>query len=91
MGACEQGVGCPVSKTYTDYQFEVPEGCSSVAMTAQKNAGRGRANSFPPTLATAFRGELEISDEGFGGGKRRHCLIALIALAASLTSKSVAV
>ena len=40
MGACEQGVGCPVSKTYTDYQFEVPEGCSSVAMTAQKNAGR---------------------------------------------------
>jgi hypothetical protein len=30
-----QGKGCPVSQTYTDPQFMVPQGCSTVRMAAQ--------------------------------------------------------
>ena len=67
LGACAQGVACPVSKTFTDYQFTVPQGCSSVSMTATLNAGRGQINSFPPSRANYFRGEIEVSDDGFGG------------------------
>ena len=62
LSQCEQGVGCPVSKTFTDPFFMVPDGCSSIQMTATAAGGRGVVNSFPPTRASAFRGELEISD-----------------------------
>ena len=67
LGQCQQGVGCPVSRTYTDQQFEVPMGCASINMQATKNGGRGTITSFPPTRASGYRGELEISDDGFGG------------------------
>ena len=45
----------------------VPDGCGAYTMTATKNSGRGIVTSFPPTRESSFRGELEISDEGFGG------------------------
>ena len=64
---CEQGIGCPVSHTFTDPQFMVPQGCSTIDMQVTKNAGRGIATSYPPTRASSFRGEVELSDEGFGG------------------------
>ena len=67
MAQCEQGVGCPVSETYTDAQFMVPMGCDQITMDAQKTGGRGIVNSFAPTRASGYRGELEISDDGFGG------------------------
>ena len=67
LGACTQGVGCPVSETFTDARFEVPMGCREIQMSAQKSAGRGIVTSFAPNVNQAYRGELEISDEGFGG------------------------
>ena len=67
LAQCEQGIGCPVSSTFTDLQFNVPDGCLTYGMTAQKNGGRGIVTSFPPTRENSYRGELEISDDGFGG------------------------
>ena len=67
LAQCEQGVGCPVSSTFTDPQFMVPDGCASYDMTATKNGGRGIVSSFPPSRESSFRGELEISDDGFSG------------------------
>ena len=51
LAQCEQGIGCPVSSTFTDLQFNVPDGCLTYGMTAQKNGGRGIVTSFPPTRA----------------------------------------
>ena len=42
-------------------------GCREIQMSAQKSAGRGIVTSFAPNVNQAYRGELEISDEGFGG------------------------
>ena len=67
LADCEQGVGCPVSKTFTDRQFRVPMGCQNVDVQAQKNQGRGIISTFAPSLGNGFRGEIELSDEGFGG------------------------
>jgi hypothetical protein len=66
LGDCEQGVSCPVSKTFTDEMFMVPQGCATIAMDAILNAGRGHIQSFQPTRASSFRGEIEIDDSGFG-------------------------
>ena len=66
LAQCEQGIGCPVSNTFTDEMFMVPQGCSTIEMTAQKNGGRGIVTSIPPTRPSGYRGELEISDDGFG-------------------------
>jgi hypothetical protein len=62
MGACQQGVGCPVSKTFTDHQFTVPQGCAAITMQTQTNSGRGSTISYPPTRSSSYRGELEIDD-----------------------------
>ena len=56
----------PVSRTFTDPQFLTPMGCQNILMTAQKNSGRGVVTTFAPTIGSGYRGELEISDEGFG-------------------------
>ena len=55
-----------MSNTFTDEMFMVPQGCSTIEMTAQKNGGRGIVTSIPPTRPSGYRGELEISDDGFG-------------------------
>ena len=57
-----------VSKTFTDEQFMVPQGCAQIQMTATKNAGRGTVTSFPPSRASSYRGEIEINDGGPGRG-----------------------
>lgn len=67
LAQCEQGAGCPVSSTFTDPQFMVPDGCGTYAMTATKTGGRGIVTSFPPSRESSFRGELEFSDDGFSG------------------------
>ena len=67
LGKCEQGIGCPVSATFTDEQFMVPMGCSNIGMQAALNAGRGSVNKIAPTEGAGFKGELQISDAIAGG------------------------
>ena len=68
MSMCTSGRQCPVSKTFTDRQFEVPMGCGAIQMQVQKNAGRGtQPQTVAPSLGNNFRGEVIISDDGFGG------------------------
>ena len=68
MGECRSGVECPVSKTFTDRQFEVPMGCASIDMAVQVNGGRGQVPQHEaPTPGNFYRGEVIISDDGFGG------------------------
>jgi hypothetical protein len=80
LAACEQGVGCPVSETFTDEQFLVPMGCNNIGIQATKNLGRGTIQTFAPTAGNAFRGEVEISDEGFGGADVYDITVTLTCL-----------
>ena len=67
MSQCRSGTMCPVSPTFTDQQFEVPLGCASIGMTATLNAGRGtQPQTVAPSQGNNNRGELIISDDGFG-------------------------
>ena len=83
---CEQGVGCPVSKTFTDQQFAVPMGCSNIGIQAHKNLGRGTVQTFGPTPGNANRGEIEISDEGFGGADVYDITVTLTCLSGGALS-----
>ena len=68
MAQCTSGVECPVSKTFTDRQFEVPMGCSNIQMQVVKNAGRGtQPQTVTPSQGNNFRGEIIITDDSFGG------------------------
>ena len=49
-------------------------------MQVTKNAGRGVATAFPPTRASAFRGEVELSDEGFSGADVMDVTVTLTCL-----------
>ena len=44
MAQCRSGSMCPVSKTFTDQQFEVPMGCASMNMDVTLNGGRGNSH-----------------------------------------------
>lgn len=80
LAQCEQGRGCPVSKTFTDEQFQVPMGCNNIGIQATKNQGRGVITTFAPTPSNAFRGEIEISDEGFSGADVYDVTVTLTCL-----------
>jgi hypothetical protein len=68
LSACKPGIGCAVSSTFTDRQFEVPMGCGRVDMQVTQNSGRGAApQTVAPSATNGFRGEVRLSDEGFGG------------------------
>jgi|EP01046_Picozoa_sp_COSAG06_P003293 hypothetical protein len=68
MQRCTSGTQCPVSETFTDFQFEVPMGCASMDMRVTMNAGRGTTPQYViPSQGNNYRGEVIISDDGFGG------------------------
>ena len=62
LGNCEAGSSCPVSPTFTDEQFEVPMGCSSVTVNAVKMRGRGEVTTEAPSAGNGWRGGLHIAD-----------------------------
>ena len=57
-------------------------GCSNIQMTAQKTSGRGVVTTFAPTQGNFNRGELEISDDGFGGADVYDVTVQLTCLGA---------
>ena len=66
LGACQAGGHCPVSPTFTDEQFEVPQGCASVAVTTTTMRGRGVVTNEAPSAGNGWRGSLRISDPAGG-------------------------
>ena len=62
LGDCSPGANCPVSPTLTDEQFNVPMGCTSMTMTAQKMRGRGTVTTETPSAGNGWRGALHIAD-----------------------------
>lgn len=68
MSHCHSGVECPVSKTFTDQQFEVPLGCTAIGMEVTVNGGRGQVpQHVVPSAGNNYRGEVILSDDGFAG------------------------
>ena len=68
MAHCHSGVECPVSKTFTDRQFEVPMGCANIDMQVTVNSGRGtQPQTIAPSQGNSFRGEVILNDDGFSG------------------------
>ena len=68
MAQCTSGIECPVSTTFTDRQFEVPMGCTSIGMQVTVNSGRGTApTKVVPSQGNNYRGEVVINDDGFSG------------------------
>ena len=63
LGKCEAGKNCPVSPTFTDEQFDVPMGCSSLTMNLQKMRGRGEVTAEEPTAGNGWRGGVHIIDD----------------------------
>ncbi len=83
MAQCRSGSMCPVSKTFTDQQFEVPMGCASMNMDVSLNGGRGtQPQKVVPSMGNNFRGELIISDDGFGGADVYDITVTLTCLGA---------
>jgi hypothetical protein len=62
LGDCAAGSNCPVSPTFTDEQFEVPMGCSSVTVNAVKMRGRGEVTTEAPSAGNGWRGAIHIAD-----------------------------
>ena len=81
LSSCVPGVGCAVSKTYTDEQFEVPLGCNQIDMQITQNAGRGQQPArVVPSRANSYRGEVRVTDEGFSGADVYDITVALTCL-----------
>jgi hypothetical protein len=65
LGKCSSdgpNKSCPVSPTFTDEQFEVPMGCSSVTVSAQKVRGRGTVTAEDPSAGNGWRGAVHFAD-----------------------------
>ena len=68
LSKCKAGIGCPVSETFTDDQFEVPMGCNSMSMQVTQNGGRGGSpQQQVPSVGNGYRGEITIDDRANGG------------------------
>jgi hypothetical protein len=81
MRQCTSGSQCPVSKTFTDRQFEVPLGCANMNMQVTMNSGRGtQPQTVTPSQGNNFRGEVILSDDGFGGADVYDITVTLTCL-----------
>jgi hypothetical protein len=66
LADCTPGGHCPVSPTFTDEQFEVPQGCTQMTATATTMRGRGQVTTEAPAAGNGWRGALHISDPDGG-------------------------
>ena len=84
LSSCSSGSECPVSKTFTDPRFRVPMGCNNMDMQVSMAAGRGQQpQKVVPSAANAFRGEVILTDEGFGGADVYDVTVTLTCLGAA--------
>ena len=66
LQACQPGSTCPVSSTFTDPRFTVPQGCALIQTQVTQNTVRGQITVTEPSTNNGFRGELHLSDPYMG-------------------------
>ena len=77
LQSCAPGSTCPVSSTFTDEHFMIPQGCQSVSVNLIQNSVRGQLTSQPPTAANGWRGE-HLPGDGSSTCFWRHWAIKII-------------